>query len=186
MGAGNLESGQKMTRIKLAVLALFFTIGSALGLSPNRNGDTLHCVSLEGFRNSQYTQWCTGLRKGNGHAVVFYNTPRDKQVVENAADCMNNQTNKGSEPTVYYVVNKKSANVPTMILQHMLKNRSKKYPDITYCIDNEEQLPAAWKLDPRHAHIVVLDENAVVMFCAILPLKQSECAELRDILTTVP
>lgn len=175
-----------MTRTSVSVLTVLFTIGSALGVSLNTKGDTLHCVLLEGFRHSINAQWCTGSPEGKGHAVVFYITPHDKPIVADAADCITDRKDNRSGPAVYYVVNKKNVNVPTMILRYMLKNRSKKYPEITYCIDYKEQLATAWKLDPRHAHIVVLDENAAVVFGAVLPLKQSECTELKDILATVP
>lgn len=165
---------------------IFLAVYAVCGASATIPGDTLSCVMLEGFRDSQHAQRCVGFCDAKAYAVVFYSTPQDKEIVENTTACMNDASGKNSGPAIYYVLNRKGMSIPVKLLRHMLKNRSKKYPDITYCIDNEERLPEAWKLDSRHAHIVVLDSSSVTMFSAVLPLKRSECEELKKILAKIP
>jgi len=148
-----------MQKIILGLLVLF---GSAMAIELGKVPSKV-TISGENGGRIDGSAWSSSMLKGKVY-TLFYVDP-DKKDVNNAfADALKAKKFDRKKVNSVAIVNLAATWMPNALIESMLKEKQKQFPDTLYVKDKKKVLVKKWKLADDNSDILIFDKKGKLIY----------------------
>jgi len=148
--------------MKKIILGLLLVSGSILAIEL---GKVPPKIILSGEQGAKVdgSEWSSGMLNGKIY-TLFYVDPDEKDLNNALADALKARKFDRKKVDSVAVINLAATWIPNVILEGMLKEKQKKFPDTTYVKDKKKVLVDKWSLADDNSDILIFDQKGKLIY----------------------
>ena len=121
--------------------------------------------------------WDSSMLRGKIH-TLFYVDPDEKDLNNALADALKAKNFDRKKVNSVAIINLAATWIPNVILETILKNKQKKFPDTVFVKDKKKVLVHAWKLADDNSDILIFDREGKLIYKKFGKVSDAEIKEV--------